>query len=438
MHSLCVLRLCLIVTPLTLIGPSLFAQPVHSLEPRAKAATCLSSTGSLLTRGDPLQPWKVRKTQSDIYSRDLLLTLPASQAEIESISKGVRLILWGNTPDLTPYPVLESAVVLHDTRAFDLDFTLDRGRVILVNARKKGEARIWVRLPNTAWELTLNDPDSKVALEMYGRWPNGLPFNNNPRNQAAPTQALTLIVLKGSVSFKTEDKEHLLKASGPATIHWDSVFGRVSEPSRLTQFPSWATEKFEKEPEVAQRRIFLRFLQSKFQSEGIKKTLQTTLDNPKTAAENRQLAVYALGAIDSLSGVMQALTNKSSPKLRETAVETLRHWIGHSRGQDMELYRWIVGQKAYTVTQADTIMQLLHSPFNPADPVTYQALIAFLQHKKLAVRELARWHLARLAPEGKEIQFDAAAAEQERAKAVDQWRKLIPSGKLPSSPKKKK
>ena len=58
-------------------------------------------------------------------------------------------------------------------------------------------------------------------------------------------------------------------------------------------------------------------------------------------------------------------------------------------------------------------------------------MIALLKHSKLPVRELARWHLVRLAPAGKKIDFDAAAPEADRQKAYEQWRALIPEGQLP-------
>ena len=77
------------------------------------------------------------------------------------------------------------------------------------------------------------------------------------------------------------------------------------------------------------------------------------------------------------------------------------------------------------------MLQLLHSPFDPNDPVTYQTLIAYLQHDKLAVRELARWHLYRLVPAGRKIGYKPLATEEERARALREWKKLIPSGQLP-------
>ena len=71
-------------------------------------------------------------------------------------------------------------------------------------------------------------------------------------------------------------------------------------------------------------------------------------------------------------------------------------------------------------------------------PETYDLLIQALNHSKMPVRELARWHLVRLVPDGKSIAFDAAADEAQRLQAIAQWRRLIPEGQLPPPPPKRK
>jgi len=97
----------------------------------------------------------------------------------------------------------------------------------------------------------------------------------------------------------------------------------------------------------------------------------------------------------------------------------------------------LVDHSRLSAAQAETVLQLLHSPFAADQPETYEALIAYLGHSQLAVRELARWHLYRLAPAGRDIKYDAAADEAERTKAVEAWKKFIPRGELPPREKPK-
>ena len=65
-----------------------------------------------------------------------LLALPGYHAEIRSDS-GAKLFLWGNLPDWLPGGFLDCQVTLHaPPPGFDLDLTLDRGRIYLVGAEK--------------------------------------------------------------------------------------------------------------------------------------------------------------------------------------------------------------------------------------------------------------------------------------------------------------
>jgi hypothetical protein len=124
--------------------------------------------------------------------------------------------------------------------------------------------------------------------------------------------------------------------------------------------------------------------------------------------------------------------------MRKAAVIGLRHWIGARAGRDEKLYRVLQDDVGFSRAEAETVMQLLHSPFDPDQPETYEALIAYLKHRKQAVRELSHWHLVRLAPIGRKIDFDASAEQAAREKAADAWEKLIPSGTLPKYEEEKK
>jgi hypothetical protein len=68
-------------------------------------------------------------------------------------------------------------------------------------------------------------------------------------------------------------------------------------------------------------------------------------------------------------------------------------------------------------------------------PAVYELLIAMLQHSRVGIRELSHWHLVRLVPDGRDIAYSATASDDERARAVERWRQLIPAGELPKRPK---
>jgi hypothetical protein len=402
-------------------------------ERRTAVAKLASPSATLVAREGPGKDWRLLKQQEAIHSGDLLVGLPG--AVLETSNGAVRLSLLEDIAQVTPFPVIESAVVLHDTPGVDLDFTLDRGRVEVVNRKAKGSARVRVRFHQETWELTLADPGSEVALEIYGRWARGARFTKTPAPEDVPTTDLVLLVLKGPVDLKAGSRQHAMSAPpGPAYFHWDNLVGQDAGPSRLERLPDWADPKASLPPEAKTRvenaKAGIERLRQRLLSKPVAAALAETLQQENDA----QLAVYAMGALDDLPRLVDALGDARRGDVRENAVTALRHWIGRGPGQDLKVYQMLVEAKKYPPGQAEIVMQLLHS-LGDADlsrTETYEALIAYLGHDKVAIRELAKWHLYRLAAAvAKDIPYDAAAPAAERERAIARWKKLLEEGKLP-------
>ena len=314
---------------------------------------------------------------------------------------------------------------------------------MLTNDKEKGPARVWVRLPGFAWQLTLQGPGARVGLEVYGRWPYGVGFSAEPKAGEAPTKTVSLLVLSGQAELQTDTHTYELSAPpGPSLMEWDSVAGEASGPQRLKALPPWTDPNVVVPAEgKAVEDVANAYLMQLKKSGSPEAALQALLDianhekDKPRAALLRQFAVLGLSALDDLPRVAEALGDPRFGDVREAAVLALRTWIGDHAGRDQELFRLLQDHLGYSERQAEAVLDLLHSPFDPEQPATYEALIRFLQHPKLAVRELALWHLIRLAPAGKDIAFDPAAPEEERDKAVKAWKALIPDGTLPKETK---
>ena len=154
---------------------------------------------------------------------------------------------------------------------------------------------------------------------------------------------------------------------------------------------------------------------------------------------NRRVAVTAFGATDDLPNLLTALSDAQHPDARAQAILVLRSWMGRAPGQLKSLRLAMLKQK-YTLPQMKETMHLLIG-FDETErerPAVFEMLINLLDSKHVAVRELAHWHLVRLAPAGRDIAFDAGAAEADRQQGVERWRKLIPAGELPPRPKTEK
>ena len=406
-------------------------------EPRVPVGKCLTPAGGLLVNERPGQPWQSLDEEDDLHSRDLLLALPGMKAKLATHPRAVELTLWSNLPGLTEFSGLQSAVVLHDSRAFDLDFTLLRGRVIVANRKTKGAVKVWVRLPDDAWELTLSEPGTEVALELFGRWPRGVGFSKTPAADEVPTHALRLLVLKGQAELKTTAHTHALsEPPGQAYFEWDSIAGEAEAPRRVASGPDWNKPGVDLPIESkAMIQIVDRFragLKDRAPGVALRELLKEadTIKDRTVAALTREFALQGLTALDDVAPAVAALADAKHARLRGNAILCLRHWSGQTASHDLTLYDLLM-DNGYEKNQAETIMYLLHNPFEIDKPETYETLILYLGHDKLAIRELAHWHLERLTNLAAKIGFDPAAPEAERAKAIAEWKKRIPSGKLP-------
>jgi hypothetical protein len=438
MNRRSVLPVWLGLVALASFSPPTWAQQPYE-EPRVAVAKVTSPAGTLLSRSAPGKDWQSSGAGDEVHSRDLLLALPGTRAELEPRPNSVRLTLWGNVPRLSSFPGLESVVVLHDSRAYDLDFTLDRGRVVIANKKAKGPATVWIRLPAGGWQVTLSEPEATVAIENYGRWPQGTSFNPDRKADGAPAEVVSVFVLKGTVAFKEGTIERPLSAPpGPCYFYWDSIAGPDPAPSRRDKLPAW----FEPTGDAAAEARGIEKVAARFRDLLAKKSPEAALAEMLAGGNKNgywivwHFAVYGLAALEDLPRVVGALADPRSPEIREAAIVALRHWIGAAPGHDQELYR-LLQRLGYSKGQAATVLQLLHSPFDRAQTETYETLNTYLGHGQLAIRELAHWHLVRLAPgASRTIPFNAAAPEAEREKAREAWRALIRAGKLPEPERK--
>src|SRR5262245_41221568 len=155
---------------------SFAADPTKPMdEPRVAVAKGLGSDGILVQRPAD-KPWQRVGPKDDVFSKDLTVVLPGTRVELASKNDAVKLMLWGNLPQLSSYPVLDCRVTLHPPGERDLDLTLHGGRLTLTNARDQGPARVALRFGSDTAEVVLPEKGDAVALEQYGRWPRGVLF----------------------------------------------------------------------------------------------------------------------------------------------------------------------------------------------------------------------------------------------------------------------
>jgi hypothetical protein len=409
------------------------ADPVKADAKRTEVGKWVADSPMLLHREEPEKPWQIVAPDEPLLSGDLLLG--GGGTSLTSQNGAISLVMIGDLAELSPYPVRETAVVMHNDRKYDLDMTLDRGRIDLVN-NKEGSAHVRVRLRHETWDLTLEEHGASIALETYGRWPRGVPFTKDPGPKDVPTSTLIFLVLKGEVRVKHGFHHHVLKEPpGPALIEWDSVTGQDPTAHFVDELPPWARQDAA-ETELAKKK---KAMLQRFRQLAQAKSIGEALDELVTAddAGARRIAVFIMAALDDLPRLANALRETKYLDVWDNGVLALRHWIGRGPGQDQKLYQVLIDTRKYSPRNAEAALQLLHS-FGEADlarPETYEMLIDYLESEKPTLRGLAYWHLSRLVPAGQEFGYNPLDPKEKREEAVDKWRKLIPTGQLPPKPK---
>jgi hypothetical protein len=406
---------------------------------RAAAAKATSLSGTFSARQPGARTFQVLATNAELFTGDTLVTLPG--AVLESKNGAVALTSYADYDGRGPLPILETAVVLADPNSADLAFTLDRGRVDLTNKKPAGPATVRVRFWDQTWTITLEEPGSRVAVELVGRWPAGTRFRavdpKRPGTPPVPVASLVALVLKGSGQIGIGEFTLGLRAPpGPALLEWDSLAGARPEPRRLDKLPDWADPDVVTTPrgrQVAEAVEKFRVARATDADAAVRSFLGSA-----DPVEQR-VALVTCGALDDLEQLERELAGAKTLEEWDFGVTVVRHWLGRGPGQDQKLYVALVNDRGYDAPSARLVLQLLFgfSKEDLAQPETFDVLIEYLRHDRAAIRNLAAWHLIRLVPQGKSIPYKPDGTKADAEAAYKAWRKLIPPGQLPPTDSKK-
>lgn len=427
-------RLFFPVVAVALVLPGVApAQPANGV-----VAKATSAAATFIARSNGGEGFRALPASADIATGELLVTLPG--ATLESKNKAVTLRSLANYDARSDSPVFETAFSLNEAKDADLDMTLDRGRLDVTNAKAEGAATVRVRFRDQSWKVTLDAPGSRVAFELFGRWPPGSRFKPaGPKDKpASPFASFTLVVLGGSAAADLGGVTLGLKAPpGPAKLEWDSLAGTNPQPQKVEKLPPWGDPGAQPTPE------------SREVAAAVEKFRAARADSPAAAVEKflastnpveQRVALITLGATDDIERLARTLGAAKTLDDWDFGITVVRHWLGRCAEQDQKLYATLISPlHGYTPAHARIILQLLLG-FEPAEtsrPETYEVLIEYLTHDRTAIRNLAAWHLVRLVPQGKSIEYKPTWTRDECKPAYAAWKKLIPTGQLPPPPAKK-
>src|SRR5262249_32695304 len=246
---------------------------------------------------------------------------------------------------------------------------------------------------------------------------------------------LALLFLSGPSGLKVRYREF---GSVPASSRylWDSDRGPDAGPQPLPRLPDWWTSKAPPAGGPAKDMTAALDLLAARLTPKVSLDVALAEAGGSSLAASRALALRCYAATDDLTSLRDALLDEQHDDIRLMAIDVLRQWIALRADHDQRLFQ-LLGSKGFSEAHTEIIMQLLHS-FSNADinnPSTYETLIEYLPHDRLPIRKLAYWHLVRLVPEGAKYSYNPTGSAEQREKAYEQWKKLVPTGKLPPKPK---
>lgn len=413
---------------------------VAHAQPRAEVAKTTSPAASFAAKPADDKTFEVLGADAPVRAGDLLVALPG--ASLKSKDGSVTLKSLADYDGRSPLPILETAFVAEESeKEVDFALTLDRGRADITNAKARGAAVVKVRFWDQTWTIKLEEPGSRVAVELCGRWPAGTRFKlADPKEkgpQEVPVASLVLLVLSGTAQVTSGDTTLGLAAPpGAAIIEWDSLEGAMPQPKRLTALPDWADPN----ANLSERGKKVAAAVEKFRAARAEKPIEALKQfADSTDPIEQRIGLVTLGALDDLASLGLTLVAAKTMEEWDFGITVLRHWLGRCPGQDQKYYQILTTVRGYNEAQAKIVMQLLFG-FTAKEqrvPETYEVLIDYLTHEKPAIRNLAAWHLVRLVPQGKEIPYKPDGTAAEAAKTQEAWKKLIPEGELPPPPPKK-
>lgn len=419
--------------------PSPDRRPIGQLVTQAGAPPAV-----LVSRPEPSKPWQRLGVTSKVFSKDNLVSLPGYRSELR-LDSGVQVTLWGNLPEFVGFPFYESAATMHvPADSFDADLTFDHGALLLTNSKPSGEAKVRLRFLDEIWDLALAEPGTQVGVALWGR--QVAPYGSGE----GPQIELFALVLKGQASARIRFVEYrdLTSTPQPTVLTWDNkgpgVQGPIPARDWFTQglVSLWGKPAASKQAvdfSIALNELNLRLGKPQPTETALAEALQAT---EGVSPQQRILAVRCLAALDAIRDLLNALEDEQKPpEVREETIHALRHWIGRSDDRERLLFdakqrTGLLTERRYSPTEAETFLSLLHTFTREQRemPETYSLLIDNLRHDRLSIRELAFWHLRRMVPAGQSIRYDPAGSSEQRERAFEQWKKLVPDGKLPPQP----
>ena len=372
------------------------------------AMLSVNAEGILISRDLASGQWNVMPRRALVHAGDEIATPDPFQSEFTVNGHTLEVTLYGGTRVR-----LEPGV-----GAGLLTMSVDRGRVAFrrpLAGENKDPVTIGLNLRGQLAELTLSEPGTQCGLEVLPRAPQG--------RRPDPLLLLPeggLHVVSGSIALAWN-------GGPPVAVASDIGFAAWPVPPHLLQagpqraIPNWLAP--EGIPLTSADKTRMRMFEKEFavdQSVGM--SIPVLVSDRREAISS--LATYTLGLVDDVPMLVKALQSEHE-ETRLAAIWCLRTWLPsdphNTATLQVEVERYFQGEDI-----SDVVDLLWGYSMNDARDKTISGqLLAWMDHKEIAIRELAFSHVSRLTGRANAHGYRPNLAYAPRNAALMGWRNHV-------------
>ena len=378
---------------------------------RTNPAQYVSPDGIVLHFDADRAGWYQLPHRSHVFADDALAVPEPFDAQIQMGREKHRMTVMG--------PAVVG--VTDPLKDLPMGINLLRGRVILQGAEANEAAgggpaaplKLLLSVQGTTWRLELADAATRCGIEVIPREPRQLEEDFGTRGWSG-----TLYVWTGAVKVTSaEGQEQTLTAPDSLVLAADPNHAN-SDTVASKDLPNWDRRL----STIAQKnsRLFADAFQADESS--AHDALLGLVDNRVYAMS--RLAVSCLGLVGDYEMMLEVLDRNEHHEARVAAIHSLRGWVNQDPQNRVQLKEAIAAK--FYPQEVDVVYRLIwgYQEQDARSKQTSEQLIDWLEHDRLAIRELAWFHIKSLTNRKLEV-FDARGTPMHRNAAVQKIRKIF-------------
>jgi len=393
-----------------LAAPSVPAPPLPAeLVVREFPAMLYSNAeGILLSRSRESGEWSVMPRRALVHDGDEIASPTPFQAELTvngttlvvNLFRGARVRLESGTgTDL---------LAMH----------IDRGRVSFhrpLDGNHPEPVSIGLSLREQKAKLILSEPGSLCGVEVEQRAPQG----RRPDPLLLVPEG-GIQVISGSVSLAWNGGPAVGIGSDVGWAAWP-VPPHPLEVGPQRPIPNWLTP--EGIPQTHADKKLVQMYEKEFNIDQ-----PVSMSIPALVPDRREVisayATYTLGLVDDIPMLVKALQSEHE-KTRQAAIWSLRSWLPSDPNNTAQLEQEVA--RIFPEEVVTNVVELLwgYSRDDAKDPIISQKLVALMDHKQIAIRELAFFHVSQLTPRTSAHGYRTSLADSPRNAALTGWRNML-------------